>query len=103
MATECMRRDTEAVTVSMHPDELEVDEPLVRRLLAEQFPDWGGLLVRCAWSLVARITRCFDSVTSLVARLPRVRGRSEPGSKSVPPPAGSSPTIPTAALARTAR
>ena len=30
----------------MHPDELEVDEPLVRRLLAEQFPQWVGLPLR---------------------------------------------------------
>jgi hypothetical protein len=31
----------------MHPDELPIDEPLVRRLLAEQFPVWAELpLVR---------------------------------------------------------
>src|SRR5215211_4446 len=27
----------------MHPDEVEVDAPLVRRLLAAQFPDWADL------------------------------------------------------------
>jgi aminoglycoside phosphotransferase (APT) family kinase protein len=27
----------------MHPDEVPIDEPLVRRLLAAQFPDWAGL------------------------------------------------------------
>lgn len=30
----------------MHADELEIDEPLVRRLLVEQFPDWGNLPLR---------------------------------------------------------
>jgi aminoglycoside phosphotransferase (APT) family kinase protein len=27
----------------MHPDELDIDEPLVRRLLQSQFPDWADL------------------------------------------------------------
>ena len=27
----------------MHPDELDIDSGLVRRLLAAQFPDWAGL------------------------------------------------------------
>ncbi len=31
------------MTAKMHADELELDEPLVRRLLADQFPDWGNL------------------------------------------------------------
>jgi hypothetical protein len=26
----------------MHADELEIDETLVRRLLARQFPEWAG-------------------------------------------------------------
>jgi aminoglycoside phosphotransferase (APT) family kinase protein len=30
----------------MHADELEIDEGLVRRLLATQFPDWAGLELR---------------------------------------------------------
>jgi aminoglycoside phosphotransferase (APT) family kinase protein len=29
--------------VKMHDDELDIDEALVRRLLSEQFPRWGGL------------------------------------------------------------
>ena len=40
-----------------------------------------GVTCRCgAWSPLAQITRSFDSV---VARLPRVRGRSKPGSKEL--------------------
>jgi aminoglycoside phosphotransferase (APT) family kinase protein len=30
----------------MHPDEVETDEPLVRRLLAAQFPRWADLPIR---------------------------------------------------------
>ena len=30
----------------MHADELEIDEPLVRRLLAEQFSEWASLPLR---------------------------------------------------------
>jgi hypothetical protein len=26
----------------MHVDDIEIDVPLVRRLLAEQFPEWAG-------------------------------------------------------------
>jgi hypothetical protein len=29
----------------MHGDELEIDEPLVRRLLADEFPEWASLPV----------------------------------------------------------
>jgi aminoglycoside phosphotransferase (APT) family kinase protein len=29
--------------MKMHPDELDIDAALVRRLLAEQFPDWADL------------------------------------------------------------
>jgi aminoglycoside phosphotransferase (APT) family kinase protein len=30
----------------MHGDELEIDEPLVRRLLGHEFPEWAGLSLR---------------------------------------------------------
>jgi aminoglycoside phosphotransferase (APT) family kinase protein len=30
----------------MHGDELEIDEPLVRRLLGHEFPEWAGLPLR---------------------------------------------------------
>jgi len=30
----------------MDGDELEIDEPLVRRLLTDQFPEWAGLPLR---------------------------------------------------------
>ncbi|MFJ6772822.1 hypothetical protein ACIQOV_18000, partial [Kitasatospora sp. NPDC091257] len=29
----------------LHPDELDIDEALVRRMVAEQFPQWAGLPV----------------------------------------------------------
>jgi len=32
--------------VKMHDDEVDIDESLVRRLVAEQFPRWAGLSVR---------------------------------------------------------
>ena len=31
------------MTAKMHDDELEIDAPLVRRLLEEQFPEWATL------------------------------------------------------------
>jgi len=31
------------VTTRMHTDELDIDEALVRRLLADQFPVWADL------------------------------------------------------------
>ncbi len=34
------------MTSGMHVDELEIDESLVRRLLAEQFPEWAELPLR---------------------------------------------------------
>jgi aminoglycoside phosphotransferase (APT) family kinase protein len=34
------------VTPKLHADELEIDEPLVRRLLAEQFPHWDSAPLR---------------------------------------------------------
>jgi aminoglycoside phosphotransferase (APT) family kinase protein len=55
----------------MHADELAIDEPLVRRLLAEQFPEWAGLpLERVEPSgTVNAIYRLGDE---LAVRLPRV-------------------------------
>ena len=66
----------------MHPDEVEVDESLVRRLLAEQFPDWGGLPVRRVEPL-GTDHAIFRLGRDLAARLPRVHGRSKPGSKEL--------------------
>ena len=68
------------VTARMHANELEIDESLVRRLLADQFPEWGNLALR-------RIEQSgtdhaiFRLGDELSVRLPRVDGPSEPGSK----------------------
>lgn len=66
----------------MHADELQVDEPLVQRLLNEQFPDWAALPLR---RVEPRGTdhAIFRLGPDLAARLPVVRGRSRPGSKEL--------------------
>lgn len=74
--------DTEAMVVPMHPDELDVGEPLVRGLVAEQFPEWGDLPVRYVESR-GTDHAIFRLGHDLVARLPRVRGRSQSGSKEL--------------------
>ncbi len=55
----------------MHPDELEVDEPLVRRLLAEQFPEWAGLPLRRV-SSSGTVNAMYRLGETLVVRLPFV-------------------------------
>ena len=66
----------------MHSDELEVDEPLVRRLLVEQFPHWGELqLSRIEPS--GTVNAIFRLGDELVVRLPRRLGPTDPGSKEV--------------------
>jgi len=68
------------VAPRMHTDELEIDEPLVRHLLTQQFPDWGDLPLR-------RIEpsgtdhAIFRLGGELSVRLPRVHGPVEPGGK----------------------
>jgi aminoglycoside phosphotransferase (APT) family kinase protein len=53
----------------VHDDELEIDEPLVRALLAEQFPEWAGLpLERAGDGTVNVIYRLGDELS---VRLPR--------------------------------
>jgi aminoglycoside phosphotransferase (APT) family kinase protein len=68
------------VTARMHANELEIDEPLVRRLLAEQFAEWGQLPLRRIQPSGTdhAIYRLGDELS---VRLPRVDGPSEPGSK----------------------
>jgi aminoglycoside phosphotransferase (APT) family kinase protein len=68
--------------VRMHADELEIDEALVRRLLAEQFPDWSDLSL----SLVepaGTVNAIFRLGAGLSVRLRRRRGRTEPGGKEL--------------------
>ncbi len=56
----------------VHDDELEIDEPLVRGLLAQQFPQWAGLpLERAGDGTVNVIYRLGDELS---LRLPRREG-----------------------------
>lgn len=56
----------------MHADELEIDEALVRRLLAEQFPEWAALpLERAGDGTVNVIYRLGEELS---VRLPRRAG-----------------------------
>src|SRR5262245_16806266 len=66
----------------MHADELEIDAPLVRRLLAEQFPQWAD-------RPLSRIepagtdNAIFRLGDRLSVRLARRRGPTEPGGKEL--------------------
>jgi aminoglycoside phosphotransferase (APT) family kinase protein len=61
----------------MHADELELDEPLVRRLLAEQFPEWADRpLSRVEPS--GTDNAIFRVGDDLSVRLPRRHGATEP-------------------------
>ena len=64
---------------TMHDDELELDDALVRRLLAEQFPEWAQLpLQRVEPS--GTVNAIFRLGDDLSVRLPRREGPREPGS-----------------------
>jgi hypothetical protein len=53
----------------MHPDELEVTEPIVRGLVDEQFPQWRDLpLLAVSWGTVNAIYRLG---ADLSVRVPR--------------------------------
>ena len=62
----------------MHSDELDIDEPLVRRLLDEQFPEWADLPLRRIepGGTVKAIFRLGDELS---VRLARREGPTEPG------------------------
>jgi aminoglycoside phosphotransferase (APT) family kinase protein len=63
----------------MHADEVELDEALVRRLLAEQFPEWRELpLQRIEPS--GTVNAIFRLGERLSVRLPRREGPAQPGS-----------------------
>ena len=53
----------------MHPDELDIDPGLVRRLLAAQFPDWAGLPLEPVFPR-GTDNRLFRLGDDLVVRLP---------------------------------
>ena len=63
----------------MHEDELELDDALVRSLLAEQFPDWGDLPVRRI-EPSGTVNAIFRLGDDLAVRLARRDGPTEPGS-----------------------
>lgn len=68
------------VTPRMHIDEIEIDEPLVRRLLREQFPEWADLpLQRIEPS--GTVNAVFRLGDRLAVRLPRREGPTRPGGK----------------------
>jgi aminoglycoside phosphotransferase (APT) family kinase protein len=64
----------------MHADELEIDEALVGRLLADQFPEWAGLPLRRA-EPPGTDTAVFRLGGELAVRLARHDGPTEPGGK----------------------
>ena len=66
----------------MHADELEIDEALVRRLLAAEFPPWADLpLSRVEPS--GTVNAIFRLGDELALRLPRRRGPTEAGGKEL--------------------
>ncbi len=54
----------------MHDDEIEVDEPLVRRLLTAQFPHWATLSTRPV-SSTGTVNAIFRLGDDMAVRLPR--------------------------------
>jgi aminoglycoside phosphotransferase (APT) family kinase protein len=65
----------------MHADELDVDEALVRRLLAEQFPQWAELPLDRA-EPAGTDNAIFRLGADLAVRIPRVNGSTEGGDKA---------------------
>ena len=70
------------MTERMHEDELEIDEELVRRLLAAQLPQWAGLPLRRVRPS-GTVNAIFRLGDDLSVRLPRIGGPTEPGSKEL--------------------
>ena len=68
------------VTTRMHIDELDIDEMLARRLLAEQFPEWADLPLRRI-EPSGTVNAIFRLGDHLSMRLPRHKGPTEPGSR----------------------
>ncbi len=64
----------------MHVDELAIDEPLARRLVAEQFPEWSALPLRRI-EPQGTDNAIFRLGGELSVRLARRRGPTEPGGK----------------------
>jgi aminoglycoside phosphotransferase (APT) family kinase protein len=66
----------------MHADELEIDEALVRRLLAAQFPQWADSPLRRI-EPSGTVNAIFRLGDQLSVRLPRLDGPTTPGSKEL--------------------
>jgi aminoglycoside phosphotransferase (APT) family kinase protein len=66
----------------MHADELEIDDALVRGLLAEQFPDLADL-PRERVEPQGTVNAVFRLGDELAVRLARRKGRAEPGGKEL--------------------
>lgn len=64
----------------MHADELDIGEGLVRRLLAEQFPEWASLPLRRV-EPSGTDNAVFRLGDTLAVRMARRQGSGEPGSK----------------------
>jgi aminoglycoside phosphotransferase (APT) family kinase protein len=64
----------------MHADELEIDEVLVQRLLAAQFPEWADFPLRRV-EPSGTVNAIFRLGDELAVRLPRRHGPTAPGSK----------------------
>jgi aminoglycoside phosphotransferase (APT) family kinase protein len=60
-------------TDRMHPDMHPIDEDLVRRLIAGQFPQWAGLAVR-RFPSGGTVNAMYRLGEELVVRLPLVPG-----------------------------
>ena len=66
----------------MHVDELDIDEALVRDLLAEQFPEWSALpLIRV--EPAGTVNAIFRLGDELAVRLARRKGPTHPGGKQL--------------------
>ena len=66
----------------MHADELQIEEALVRSLLAAQFPEWADLPVRRV-EPSGTVNAIFRVGDELSVRLPRRDGPTTPGSKEL--------------------
>jgi aminoglycoside phosphotransferase (APT) family kinase protein len=66
----------------MHPDEREIDDRLVHRLLKDQFPQWASLPIRRV-EPSGTDNAVFRLGEDLAARLPRRDGPQSPGSKEL--------------------
>jgi aminoglycoside phosphotransferase (APT) family kinase protein len=66
----------------MHEDELELDEALVQRLLAAEFPEWAELPLRRI-EPSGTVNAIFRLGDGLSVRLPRRQGPTRPGSREL--------------------